>query len=392
LATAPLFYALTEILKLSGANPLFAQIPLAIGYLIGGFAYLKKEFGSKAIDLFKKYTSKHSYKELLGFQAEIEKELEVLLKCWIGKTDKKIILFVDDIDRCTEERIIQVIDSLKVMLENDEIAKRLIIITAIDETVLKRAIEYKYKNFMTDKKEDVIRLTREYMDKLFLVGIKLGNLNPEEKVEIFENYANGKIKPEEKITEKPSIGITVKSPITPETNNKPDEKALVVKTEPDSSHQDIGDPAAENNTEDNSDIIKALTNDKIECNENYEITSDERRNIVRFLRSDINLTPRDIRIFYNRYLLGKNLLCSLKLKSDRHYLWSGIEKEKGILAAMILEFSHNCGFQDIINEKKKLYENNGDVMIEERIMNEDFKIDGDLYIELLEVLEMIIPY
>jgi hypothetical protein len=85
-------------------------------------------YRKKAIQLFKKYTKNKSYKELLGIQKEIQDELRILLEKWIPRKklvlDKKIILFVDDLARCKDERLIQVIDSMRVMLE-DEIICRL---------------------------------------------------------------------------------------------------------------------------------------------------------------------------------------------------------------------------------------------------------------------------
>jgi hypothetical protein len=47
--------------------------------------YLRKEYSTKAKDLFLKYSQQHSFKEHLGLQAEIQKEILILLKSWITK-------------------------------------------------------------------------------------------------------------------------------------------------------------------------------------------------------------------------------------------------------------------------------------------------------------------
>ncbi len=86
------------------------------------------------------YSNKMSFQKYLGLQAEIQKEIVFLFKTWIPPNkifDTKILLFVDDIDRCDENRVIQVVDSLKVMLEDLEISKRLIILELLGVTRFK---------------------------------------------------------------------------------------------------------------------------------------------------------------------------------------------------------------------------------------------------------------
>ncbi len=94
---------------------------------------------------------------------------------------------MDDIDRCSEEKMIQIIDSMRIMLEEPSIYKRMVVIFAVDDRILSRAIMYKYRHFISNNVTDDVflnRLTKEYLDKLFIFGIKLGSLTNEEKNEI----------------------------------------------------------------------------------------------------------------------------------------------------------------------------------------------------------------
>ena len=158
----------------------------------------------KAVKLFEKYSKVTSFKSYLGVQAEIQDKLEILLKTWVkekplreNETDK-ILIVVDDIDRCSEEKIINIIDSLRVMLENKDISKRVVVLAAVDGNVLIRAIKSKYydmidkdfaiKEYNEEKSKIAEKLSREYMDKLFLAGIKLGVLTESERGEIFECF------------------------------------------------------------------------------------------------------------------------------------------------------------------------------------------------------------
>jgi len=119
------------------------------------FNFISKHYNS-AISLIKKYSKGVSFARELGVQAEIEKEITSLLKFWIKtkKTSKKkVILYIDDIDRCSETKMTSIIDSLRTVLENEEIRKRLIIICSIDPEKIIKGIEYKYETIYNDKEE-----------------------------------------------------------------------------------------------------------------------------------------------------------------------------------------------------------------------------------------------
>ena len=50
--------------------------------------------------------------------------------------EDKILLFVDDIDRCSIEKMIKVIESLRIILENKEIQQRVIVLCSVDSNKL----------------------------------------------------------------------------------------------------------------------------------------------------------------------------------------------------------------------------------------------------------------
>ena len=100
----------------------------------------------------------------MGVQAEIEKELASLLKSWIYKNKtqyKKVILYVDDIDRCSETKMIAILDSLRTVLENEDIRKRLIVICSVEVEKLKLGIEYKYKALFDNQPNKETDFTRK---------------------------------------------------------------------------------------------------------------------------------------------------------------------------------------------------------------------------------------
>ncbi|MBI3235034.1 MAG: hypothetical protein HYZ42_13535, partial [Bacteroidetes bacterium] len=191
-------YCSTKFLELYGS---ITVMSIELSLLIALFKKFNKQFSLKAIDLIRLYGVKSSFRDTLGLQAEIQKELIDLLKIWIPEKSvgkKKIILFVDDIDRCSEDRIIQNIDSLRVLLEDEEISRRVIIIAAVDERVLKNAILTKYSSLLMNNQEsDVNQLISEYLDKLFILAIKLGALNDDQKDEFILELIDQEINKDE---------------------------------------------------------------------------------------------------------------------------------------------------------------------------------------------------
>ncbi|SCW61970.1 KAP family P-loop domain-containing protein [Lachnospiraceae bacterium C10] len=81
-----------------------------------------------------------SYSDIFGRRDKIRTDFKVLLKAWLKeKNGEKIIIFVDDCDRCSEDGIMELFEALHLFLD----FKNVIFVFAIDEKVLNRAI-FKY--------------------------------------------------------------------------------------------------------------------------------------------------------------------------------------------------------------------------------------------------------
>ena len=234
--------------------------------------FIKKKFNS-AISLIKKYSKGISFARELGIQAEIEKEITSLLKFWISEKEtakKKVILYIDDIDRCSETKMTSIIDSLRTVLENDEIRKRLIIICSIDPEKIIKGIEYKYNNLYDNKQIHSIAI--DQMDKIFLTGIALPPLKNEQLLEYALKLTKAK-----------------------------DEKDQNTNQESQSS---------QNIDETKEDSIEP----KEEINFKLELGNNEIYHQLEILikNNKRQLTPRKIRIIYDRILLANNIICRME--------------------------------------------------------------------------------
>lgn len=64
----------------------------------------------------------------------------------VRKVNKsRVILYIDDIDRCNSHKLISIIESLRTILENPEIQERLVVICSVDESKLMKAYEMEFK-------------------------------------------------------------------------------------------------------------------------------------------------------------------------------------------------------------------------------------------------------
>jgi hypothetical protein len=174
-----------------------------------------------------------------------------------------------------------VIDALRVMLEDEEIMKRVIIVSAVDEEILERAIQWKYKNFIDSEKERESSLVKEYMDKLFIACIKLPALYMREKEQMIDNYAE-------------KIGVEI---IEEEVITEITETTLQTKNSDQSNN-------STKSSEDEIEVEDLGPKEKI----NYVLKQEELL-LLKQYSSDLKgeVTPRQLRIFMYRYLFARNI-------------------------------------------------------------------------------------
>jgi hypothetical protein len=272
---------------------------------------------NKAINIVKQYTDRQSYSEYLGMQAEIESEIETLVKTWIPNSKNgKILLFVDDIDRCETSKIVKLIDGLRIILDNPDIHERLIIITAIDEGILKASVEEKYPTLTKENKKD---LFQEYLEKIFIIGIKLNNLDHDEVREYLSKLIPKKLSREVPINNDNDI-LGASDNVS--TLDEPAEKEVVFNSKP------------INTTHVDNDVNHSTMEDDYELSEKEEIALIE---AITRLESP---TPRKIKIFYYKYLILKQIFHIRLLSKELVNIWD-IESDEKLIIDMLIYVSNH---------------------------------------------------
>ncbi len=168
-------------------------LPAAAAHFTGGLslvplalqAFEKKE----TKDITESLTGKEGEKILKGFVNPQKKEDQYTLvrhfredfKKMIDKSEiKKLVVIIDDLDRCTPERIIENLEAIKLFLNVEKTA----FIIGADPRIVRHAIEYRYKTDSIENAEDADtqnrRIVSDYLEKLIQIPYILPKLSDNE--------------------------------------------------------------------------------------------------------------------------------------------------------------------------------------------------------------------
>lgn len=131
----------------------------------------------------------------------------------------RILLVIDDLDRCNPGEVIDLVESLKLLLEDDLVQRRVQVLMLIDEEVLEHAIGEKFKSLMDDRAARAQGATREsirhqvvaeHLEKLFACSLRLLLLSRDEIAEIAHEYTRGDVE-RQKVARIAAIDREIKS-------------------------------------------------------------------------------------------------------------------------------------------------------------------------------------
>ncbi len=124
---------------------------------------------------FNKITKKPSYKTHIGVSETIKNEIKNLLIIHAkSKKSLKYIVVIDDLDRCSDQKIIDTLEAVQLVVDIENV----IVIVAIDEEVLMQAVANSYKRQRTDIDDNkAFSLARDFLGKILQVTITLDKPN-----------------------------------------------------------------------------------------------------------------------------------------------------------------------------------------------------------------------
>lgn len=102
-----------------------------------------------------------NYVDKLGDRENIKKDLSILVDAWLHRLrndNERIVLIIDELNRCSEKGIIEFFQSMQLFLKVPQV----IIVFAIDQEYLKKALS---NSFGIKEKKEINDFLLEYLDK-----------------------------------------------------------------------------------------------------------------------------------------------------------------------------------------------------------------------------------
>lgn len=179
-------------MRLMGLGFKKIAVPAATAYLTGGVSlipYLLKEFsqldatelsdklqGDEAENFLNSIIRKNEDDEITMVREFRENFKKMLSKSKI----KKLVVIIDDLDRCTPDRLIENLEAIKLFLNVDKTA----FVIGADPRIVRHAIELRYKTDGIENSSDVEsrndRIVSDYLEKLIQIPYYLPKLTDNE--------------------------------------------------------------------------------------------------------------------------------------------------------------------------------------------------------------------
>lgn len=167
-------------------------IPSAAAYLTGGLSlipFLAQELSNiKPEELSSAISSGKAENLLKGLVKEKEEDQITLVrefredfKEMIDASNiRKLVVIIDDLDRCTSDRIIENLEAIKLFLNVEKTA----FVIGADPRIVRHAIEYRYKTDRIENADDPDsrnkRIVSDYLEKLIQIPYNLPKLSDRE--------------------------------------------------------------------------------------------------------------------------------------------------------------------------------------------------------------------
>ncbi|WP_172838128.1 KAP family P-loop NTPase fold protein [Terriglobus roseus] len=109
----------------------------------------------------------------------------------IAAKGARLVFFVDDLDRCEPEEIINLLESIKLFLD----LKNVFVVLAVDKEVIDRGIEVKYSAFQFEKSRK-LAVGAEYIEKMVQLPLQLYPLHKKQILWFMNRFGPGEaVKP-----------------------------------------------------------------------------------------------------------------------------------------------------------------------------------------------------
>lgn len=253
--------------------------------------------GKKLAEWISERASSDDYKKHLGLISLIREDFERLndlmddqknVSLNFGNTDTlfkidRIVLFIDDLDRCSQNKVMEVLQAVNMLLS----FKLFVVIVGVDPRWLENTIENRYKVEMGAESGSTKTLkAKDYLEKIFQIPFQLKSLSAESSKNLIDYLINSDDDIEDTKSNEDSLADTLQNKETISNSNKANEPTILAGT-----------------TKSLNVIIKEMMYNKIQSEE-LELGDDEKEFMLS-LAPLLTNSPRSIKRFVNIYRLIK---------------------------------------------------------------------------------------
>lgn len=168
----PLLHALRDTLELD-AKHRFAESAKKIASVLArlGLGLILKTFTADAVSLEKLEALEAQYEKTKGHLDSDIRNLRTTLQgemTKLAKDNVRVVVFIDDLDRCEPSDIIDLLEAIKLFLDLDNV----FIILAVDKEIIDRGVEIRYGKFRFSANRKAA-IGAEYLEKMVQLPLHL---------------------------------------------------------------------------------------------------------------------------------------------------------------------------------------------------------------------------
>lgn len=155
--------------------PILGQISAAVTK--AGEALGEEAYGEQLLDLFQRERIR-VYREQVQSLEQFHEGLTTLIRELVTDLNRRLVVFIDDLDRCLPEQAIGVLEALKVFLD----IQGCVFVLGIDREIIERGIRVRYKDFALSGAAlagPFPVAERDYLEKIVQVPFRLPPLAPQ---------------------------------------------------------------------------------------------------------------------------------------------------------------------------------------------------------------------
>jgi len=142
--------------------------------------------GNHFKDFIKSKISTSNYRKHLGLISVIREDFESLQKYLFENEEgmssgvDRIVLYIDDLDRCSDELVVEVLEAVHLLLT----FKLFVVVVGIDSRWVKGSLENKFRNL---NNSDIKITPKNYIEKIFQIPFKIDVVNDSGKRNLIED-------------------------------------------------------------------------------------------------------------------------------------------------------------------------------------------------------------